>query len=97
MSPTEQVVNERLTDSIFRRYTSRLFLVWLVCLALHCIGFLIIVFVSVDRVEAIIPYLITGEHMIYLSIVFVAFNFIQKAVDSSKLDALAKIIEAARS
>jgi len=71
----EKVIEERLSDKFFKRYTSRAFFIVVVATAM-CL---------LDKIE--------GEHWCYIAITFIAMNFIQKAVDSSKIDGLAKVLE----
>lgn len=75
----QNVIEERYTDKFFRRYSSRVFFIWLVCT---------LIFLFTDKIE--------GSDYIMLSCFFVAFNFIQKAVDSWKADAVIKLLEALR-
>ena len=74
----ESAVESRVTDSLFRRYTSRAFLVWAVATYLIFEG-------KIDSSDWTI-----------LACVFIFMNFVNKCVDSTKVDSLAKLIEAVK-
>lgn len=94
----EQTINERLTDNFFRRYSSRVFAVWFaVCVIFYNVQLAILCFLPAEKITALIPILISGKYVCLLSAGFIIMNFIKNSIDSTKLDSLAKIIEAAKS
>ena len=86
----EKAVQQKINENWLRRFNSRLFIVWGLCFATHHWQ---LRYLTADKLE----HAITGEHIAYLTMAFIVFNFVLKCVDSSKIEGLAKIIEALRS
>ena len=88
MGHSMKQIEERLSDGFFRRYTSRVFFVWImVFLSFWIEAALSSVFDSFDRA-------ITGDHLCYISIFFIVFNFLKNTADSFNFKPLTDLIKA---
>ncbi len=78
MSEAEKIINERLSDSFFRKYISRALLIVLMAY----IG------VWYEVIES-------GDFTV-LGSMFILLNFVERVREPAKVEALAKLMEAAK-